>query len=83
MANVDSINGVPLWAVTHLGNQVTLIRAFDEYGDGRMVWPVGVFGTLDAIQAGKGAPHAVVEFDRGDLVNVPFELLGTLELALR
>ena len=71
----DFINGIPLWALSHLGNQVSLTRTFDEYGDGLCVWPAGMAGTLDAIQAGEGSPHAVVELDLGNLVNVPFAIL--------
>ena len=77
-AACDFINGVPLWALSHLGNQVTLTRTFDEYGDGSTVWCPGSSGTLDAIQAGEGAPHAVVELYPGNLVNVPFEILETI-----
>lgn len=75
----DSINGIPLWTLAHLGNLVKLTRAFDEYDDGSTIWPAGTAGKLDAIQAGEGVAHAVVELDLGNLVNVPFGILARQE----
>ena len=69
-------NGVPLWALVGLGGKVKLTRPVDEYGDGDFVHPVGKVGRLDAIQAkAPGEPLALVEFEVGNLVEMPFECL--------
>jgi hypothetical protein len=71
-------SGIPLWALTELGKEVKLYRPFDEYGDGRVIHKVFTKGTLDAIQAESGdglGVCAVVEFETGNLVRVPWEYL--------
>jgi hypothetical protein len=79
MAAIDFINGIPTWTLAHLGKHVCLASAVDSYGDGSFVYLAGSRGKLDAIQAEKGGPCALVEFAQGDLVSVPFASLMPLE----
>jgi hypothetical protein len=67
-------NGVPVWAVVELGKTVKLTRPFAEYED--VVHKVGKVGVLDAIQAEAPASSvALVEFEDGALVAIPFDYL--------
>lgn len=71
-------SGIPLWALTELGNQVKLYRPYDEFGDGYKIHKIYTQGKLDAIQSeqgdGRGA-CALIELEDGDLVRIPFDYL--------
>lgn len=78
-------NGVPVWAVTHLGQQVRLTQDFREEEDSvSFIYRAGRVGKLDAIQTDyKGGSVALVWFDElGGVVEIPFDHLEWVNSAV-
>jgi hypothetical protein len=78
MANVNSSNQVPAWAINALGDEVRLTTRHDEYGDGAFVYGAGTRFRLVGIQPG-GMALVEVLGSPGGLLDVPFSSLEPAE----